>query len=140
MAARELAEDAHEHERELARATRLHEEVRKHYEDVARFTTWLSAFVERTHPIMGPVAPVPAPPSDEEVLDLSARVAVVGSEEVVVALVEVVRAYQQFRFAANAVDDPAHGRGAREELDAAREAFRDAKTEADRQMRNEVRA
>lgn len=131
---------SHRHERELARTARLHDEVRTVYEDVARFTTWLAVFVERTHPIIGPVPPVPAPPTDAQAIDLLAHVAVIGSAEVEAALNNVMGAYQRFKFAADVVDGPAHGREDREELEAARQAFRNAKSHADRLMRSEVRA
>jgi hypothetical protein len=139
-AARELAQQAHQHERALTRAQLLHAELRAAYEEVAHFVGWLAAYVERTHPLIGPVPPVPEPPTDEEALAMSARITIIASDDVMSALDAVMQTYQRFRFAAEAVDDPQHDRAARDELDQARQAFRDAKLELERAFRREVRA
>src|SRR5207249_35855 len=55
------------HDRELARDARLFGELRSAYVRLTEFLLIMSAVVERTHPMMGPLPDPPEPPSDREI-------------------------------------------------------------------------
>jgi len=141
----ELAELQHEHEWRVARESRLHNELRDTYQAVLDLVGAMATRVERTHPILGPVPPPLPMPMDEDMLRLTAQLARVGSDDVIAALDVVARTYQTFLFDASTLDRvierPTSGeRDARQNVDAARQQFRDAQAGLGRAIRAETRA
>jgi hypothetical protein len=62
-----------------------------------RFVLRYELIVDRTPPtLFGPLPPPPPAPTDDEVAAVSAQVAVIGSEEVVAALNQLMRATAKF--------------------------------------------
>jgi hypothetical protein len=94
-----------EHERELARDERLHDELREAYEELLGFFRLLGEVVGRTRPMLSPAPAPPSLPGDDELRRIFARASVIGSEEAMDAVKEGAVRYRAFLAAAWTLDD-----------------------------------
>ena len=139
-----LARGQQEHERTLARDARLHDQVREAYEELLVLVYVVEDIISRTNPVIGPAPDPPAMPPESELRRVSARISVVGSEEVVDGVAALWAAQRHFWATSQTLDmlraqraDPGE---AWERVEEARTAFRDRRRELEATVRAEVRA
>jgi hypothetical protein len=141
-----LNETEHEHQRELARGERLHDELHAAYSEMLGLVSKLLLFVERTKPmlVVGEPLDPPSLPEPDEMLRIRGRASLVGSEEVVKALDELAVRFRAFQGAAWSLDlherqnAPNVGQGW-EAVESKRERFREQVAEIERITREDIR-
>lgn len=130
------------HQQRMARSSRLYAQRLELYNDAARAVGVLRAIANRPQPVIGPQPGPPAPMSDDELLELNARLAVGGSAAVLDAVRESSRALALF-LGAVGVYEAARAAGVpwtdeRKQMEEARDAVYDAIKDAERVMREEL--
>ncbi len=139
-----LAREQHDHERALARQSRLSDEVRNVYIELIEYVLLIDDVVQCTHPIVGPKpAPPPLPP-ENETRAMVARAKVLGSQEVDEAVERVAAASRSFFARAHILDAVAEGRAedrgeAWKDVHEARERFGDEVRKLHQIIRSEAR-
>lgn len=137
-----LAREQHEHERRLARGERLFDRRAEAYEGLLRQLQRALLTVDRTHPIVGPKPPPPDPPTDEEWGAMLARVAVLGSEELMDAFELFVSKVNQFHIYASTYtrvrDQGASIGDTTKQMERFRVEARQALTATEKRMREEL--
>jgi Mg2+ and Co2+ transporter CorA len=140
-----IAVAQHQHESDIARNARLHEEMSNGYAALLQVFYLYQLIVVRTHPMIGPLPAPPAWPPDEHVQEVAARASVIGSEDVVAAFEDLLARLGEFRAQVMTLDRllaehaDAQAVQVRIDVEAARRRFNAQLTELERLMRADVR-
>jgi hypothetical protein len=81
QSARELVELQHTYNRQVARGERMFQARSEAYAALLRQLHTVMMIIERTEPMIGPTAPVPDRPSDDDWTEMYVRIAMFGSPE-----------------------------------------------------------
>jgi hypothetical protein len=98
-----LAKQSHLNARDLARDSRLYEDLKSAYVDLLEYFDLMREIMHRTEPMIGPQPPPPDFPNSNEIRIIWARVGALGSEQVIDALEEAGETSRQFFMLVNTV-------------------------------------
>src|SRR5919106_3199005 len=95
--ARQLVELRHEQSRQAARSERAYEARSEAYEALLRQLHTVMMIIERTEPMIGPTAPPPERPSEDDWTEMYVRIAMFGSPELNEAFREFGAKWAEFQ-------------------------------------------
>ncbi len=142
--AQTLADQAHQTARDLARDSRLYQDLKDAYVRTLSYLDTMRTIIHHTEPIIGPQPDPPAMPSHDDTAAMYSLVGALGSEEVIDALEEQARIGREFFARVMTVRLIREQRGAMGdeliELNDARERYAEQVRTIERLIRAELRA